>query len=534
MAVLTENKFGIISDLMGVGEDFPTVKIPQAFTPSASGVFLQYGLLRSMPGASPTFLDSDGDKVQTTDGNPIIHFWRHIADGTEYVFVYTKAHVYLWNDTTKAYTTMHTCASDCTMWDTVSMDGHVISTNNVDLILDWDESTPSTVFAALDTTSGLDLGDGTYVTAAKYLATCEGYLWVLGTNEGGSSYPCRGRWSTYGDITDYDTTGSGDTGSKDFLEGSDIIKGTGKYTYNGADVLVIFKDKSAYMAWLVESDSVWNTVPVDGNVGLLATHGVCNDKDGHLYYIASDYTIRKLHQGIISRRIDKTIKGLSVTYQDYIEATFIDQYNQIWWSIPSASGSTGNDKVVAYNLSDQIWHIYPFSIRAFGEWSQQSSYTIDGLDALSDTIDGLDAAFDQIDWVASLAGFPLELGSDNSGYAYNLHQSEQDMGSDVTRHFVLATHLTDGVSLPYFKRVNRIQTFVKSRSTDESLTLSVKEDNEATYTSLGDVDLQGTAEIISDELTPDLRAMHFLFKYSTTALFDFVGVWFDFSWDGTL
>jgi len=537
MAVMTERKFGIISDLMGVAEDFPTVKMPSVYSPSSSNTFLQYGMVRAMPGAAATFLDGDGDKVQTPDANPIIHFWRHVAaDGTEYVFVYTKAHVYVWNDTTKAYTTMHTCDSDCTMWDTVSINGHVISTNNVDKIQDWSEDTPATVFAPLDTASGLSLGDGTYVTAAKYLATCEGYLWVLGTTEGGSSYPRRGRWSTYNDYTDFDATGSGDTGAKDFLEGSDIIKGTGKYTYGGVDILVIFKgEKNIYMAWLVESDDVWNITRAEGNVGLLATHSVCNDKDGNLYYIASDYTVRKLHHGVISERIDKIIKNISVTYQDYIEATYIDQYNQIWWSIPSAAGSTGNDKVVAYNLNYRIWHPYSFSIRAFGEWSQQTSYTIDGLDAIGDTIDGLDAEISQIDWVSSLAGFPLELGSDYSGYAYNLHQSEQDMGNDITRDFVIATHLTDGISLPHFKRVNRIQSFFMSRAADESLALSVKEDNENEYTSLGNVSIQGTtAAIISDEMTPDLRAMHFLFKYSGTSLFDFIGVYFDFSFDGTL
>ncbi len=528
-------KFGIISDRLGLAEDFPTVKIPQAFSPDSSGVFLQHGLLRAMPGAAPTFLDSNGVKTQTPDGNIIIRHWRHIsAAGIEYVFVYTKAHVYLWDDTTKAYTLMHTTASDCTLWDTVSMSGRVVSTNNIDKVLVWLESTPATTFAPLGSASGLALGGGQFITKAKYLNTSENYLWLLATTEAGASFPRRARWSSYGELDDFDTTGSGDTNFRDYLEGSDILKGSAKYTVRGADILVIFKEKSCFLAWLVESDDVWNMTRAEGNVGLLATHSTINDKEGNVYYIGSDYTVRKLHYGKISQRIDKTIKGISVTHQDNIEATYIDQYNQIFWSIPGSADSTGNDKIVAYNLGYEIWHPYPFSIRAFGEWSQQENFTIDGLDSISSTINGLDAELDQIDSVQSLAGFPLELGSDYSGYVLNLHQSEQHNGSDVTRSFVIATHLTNGISLPHFKRVHRIQAYFVSRSTEQTVSLSVKEDNAASYTTLGTFSLQGSAAIISAELKPNLRAQHFLFKFESTALFDFVGVYFDFSFDGEL
>ena len=531
---IQEQKFGIISDLMGVSEDVPTIKMSSAFSPASSGTFLQYGMVRSMPGAAPTFLDDDGVKVQTPDTNPIIHFWRHIsAQGIEYVFAYTKLNVYRWNDTTKAYETKWE-GTECTLWDTVSINGHLISTNGVDKVLDWSEDSPGSDFAALGSDNGLTLGDGTFITTAKYLATCENYLWLFGTTEGGSSYPRRARWSTYADIDDFDETGTGDTGAKDFLEGSDIIKGSGKYTYGGGDILVVFKEKSTYPVWLVDGHEVWNITRSEGNVGLLATHSVCNDKDGNLYYVASDYTIRKFRSGIISQKIDKTIKGLCVTYQDYIEAAFIDKYNQIWWSIPSDAAATGNDKIVAYNLEYEIWHPYPFAYRAFGEWSQQTSYTIDGLDALSDTIDGLDARLAYIDFVEGMVGFPLELGSDYSGYSYNLHQSQTDMGNEVTRNFVLSTDLAEGQALPYFKRVSKVKCFVQSRSTEETLELFVKEDNEPSYNSIGEISLQGTASIIDVDLTPDLRAKHFLFKGETTTFFDFVAMFFDFSFDGEM
>ena len=93
---ITEQKFGILSDLLGDREDVPNIKMSNAFMPSSSGVFLQRGLLRSMPGANTgAFVDGSSVLVQTTDGNPIIRHWRHVsAAGIEYVFVFTKAHIY--------------------------------------------------------------------------------------------------------------------------------------------------------------------------------------------------------------------------------------------------------------------------------------------------------------------------------------------------------------------------------------------------------------------------------------------------------
>ena len=193
--------------------------------------------------------------------------------------------------------------------------------------------------------------------------------------------------------------------------------------------------------------------------------------------------------------------------------------------------------MIAYNLDyPGVWHEYPFAIRAFGHWSQQTSYTIDGLDAIADTIDGLDAAMSQIDWVSSLVGYPLELGSDYSGYAYNLHQSTQDMGSDLTRELVLSVQMTRGISLQQFKRCYRVDVWTESRATAQTISVHVKKDNEASWTSIGSIDIQGTATIVNNNVVPnpDMRARHFLFKFSSTALFDWIGALFDYSLDGFL
>ena len=50
MVQSTEQKFGIVSDFLGSRDDIPTLKMPSVFMPESSGVFLQYGLIRTMPG----------------------------------------------------------------------------------------------------------------------------------------------------------------------------------------------------------------------------------------------------------------------------------------------------------------------------------------------------------------------------------------------------------------------------------------------------------------------------------------------------
>jgi len=529
----TSQKFGIISDILGDREDVPTVKMSNVFMPESENVFLQYGMLRAMPGRADSFLDSNGDKTVTPDENTIIHYHRHVsAAGIEYVFAFTSDHVYRWDQTNKVYTTLFTCGSSCTLWCSGSIDQKVVITNGVDKVQYWDETTPGSSFAPLDSSSGLDLDGGTtYLTAAKYLIAHENYLFFGYTTEGGTSYPFRIRWCSLGDITDYDETGDGDTGAKDFKKGSDAIKGFGTYTYGGANILVAFKEESIYAVWLTEGPSVWNTSHAEGHIGLLATHSVVNDKDGHLYYIASDYTIRKFGVGIISQFKDPTIRGINSDYQDYIESAFIDTFNQIWWSIPSSAASTGNDKIVAYNLNYMIWHNYTFAICAFGKFSSQTSYTIDGLDDLASTIDGLDEALEYIDYVEAISGFPLDLGSDYSGYTYALHNSEDDMGSSLSRKGVLSTDLSDKRSLIDFKRISLIRVLLKGQQTENTVALSIKRDSEDNWQSLGTISLNSTSDIITEDLSADHRARHFLLKIEASNRFDFIGVFFDFEWD---
>lgn len=97
--MLDKQIFGIFSPTMGLKKDFPVVLIQNVFTPDNENVLLKDGKIIRRLMREKDLLDGSGDKVQTLDGNPIIHYHRIVkrATGIEYLLAFTKAHVYHWN-----------------------------------------------------------------------------------------------------------------------------------------------------------------------------------------------------------------------------------------------------------------------------------------------------------------------------------------------------------------------------------------------------------------------------------------------------
>ena len=538
MPVMTEQKFAVMDDIQGIREDIPKIKLNKAYSPESVNVMLRYGRAQRMQGRLRELLDASNDRVRVTDTYPIIRYHRHYSsDGTEYLFCATKAHIYLWSQSAGAFTSLFTCSGDCVLWDIVSFKGLVVATNWVDMIQAWDETTPGTAFAPLGSVSGLDTDGGTtYVTKAKYLTTFDNKLIIGFTQEGGTTYPRRVRACSLNDETDWLTTGgTGDAYIKDFSEGSGHIKGFGHYLPDDANLLVVFKDdirSSHYFMWTVEADAVFNTERISNTGGLLATHSVVNDVDGHLYYIGADYSVRKLRFGIISQAIDVSVRKINQTYQDYIDAAYLSEYNQLAWTIPGDPGSTGNDKVIRFNLDRGIWEIDNFTVCCWGNYTRQSSWTIDTIPY--STIDGIGWA--TIDSTEAISGFSLDLCSDYSGYTYDYHTAELDNQAAFTASLVLSTDLANKGALGEFKRCQEIRFFF-NRKPAGSAAIYFKEDEESSWESLGTVDMTDSANpgiVIVDMGGIDIRFRTGLMKIEAAVSFEFLGCIFTYEYDGWL
>lgn len=180
---MKKERFGIFSPVYGIKRNVPIIL---TLTPDNKNVLLKDGKILRRKMREPTLLDGEGVKVQTPDGNPIIHYHRFVkrSTGTEYLLAFTKAHIYHWNPETKALDLKFTCSVDCENWETVDYNDKVVATNNEDKVLVWDTTGN---FVPLDTENGIEYSRGYFnetnvdETSAKdqkvlAVASTSGYL----------------------------------------------------------------------------------------------------------------------------------------------------------------------------------------------------------------------------------------------------------------------------------------------------------------------------------------------------------------------
>jgi len=150
-------EFGIFSDIVAVRDKTPHIKLAQAYmTNDSQWCYYDMNGVQRMPGRSAEMAG-----VQATDGYPILRYHFHRAtSGSVYCFIFTKAHIYLWDSVNEEMDLMFTCASDCEYWSTASINGKVIATNFVDKVQVWSDATPGTAFTEFGSASGIDTGSG--------------------------------------------------------------------------------------------------------------------------------------------------------------------------------------------------------------------------------------------------------------------------------------------------------------------------------------------------------------------------------------
>jgi hypothetical protein len=487
-------------------------------------------------------IGTPGDKVRTPDENAIIHYHRLVITSSganvEYELVFTKAHVYLWSTAWSAFVLKFTCSSACVLWSTASMKNQVIATNNIDKVQAWG-STTADLFANLTgNANGILVATGVYLTKAKCLIIFENRVVLGDVTVGGTRYAERVDYSSLDDETDFNVDGTGDAGNLTIRHtvqgGEDSIVGFGRYR----DWLIIGKTNSMHYYWAVEDEDVFAGDVLLPSVGLLAMNTIVNDKEGRLYWLASDFTIREVTQGIISKFRDNTIKNINPLIAYLSKATFIESTGQLLFSIPYGNDSTANNKVLWYDIEYGRWGNLDIATPAFGAWTRQAAYTIDTIPF--DSIDEI--GWDTIDSVENVVGFVLDLCSDYSGYSYCLNSAETDAGAAYTGYFTISTDLLErvlskryGDTLRGYKRLEFIQLWLRAQP-QGTITVNIKPDNIAGFTEIAEVSLvKGGQEIFEYTVGMndcDVRGRIFELKISGVNRFSFLGVIFGFMPDG--
>lgn len=502
----------------------------------------------SLP-TTASIVTTDPITVQGASGNvfvgttPVIKYHRHVrkGTGTEHLLLATKYHILLWLQSDMSLTLKFTVGDEggspanVARWEIVDHLRDVYATNNSDRVIWWNvDDTPSGDFIVLDQADGIDYeGTAKRLTKCKHITSYEEFLILGYTTEGATVYPQRERWASHatgGAIIDFNENSAGDAGAKNFTTTPGTLMGFA--THNGD--LVIAKQDSMHRSWVVTSDEVFSWDEYDLQVGCLSADTLVNDKAGRLYWIASDLTIREIQTPEpISTNVDITIKNLNTSQSEFMQATYIDEYDSIWFAFPLGSSDT-NDTVVQFHSVSGRADIHKFPIRAFGDFTQQEAFTYDTLPY--ETYAEWGADWLVYDTSRNVVGFPLDLASDYGGDTFSLHRATNDDGQAFTGTLIFSTGMTGQTSLNMFKSVNNGVDAIFNRKTIGSADLSVKRDTEKSWQPLGTLSFVDAdeSETVSVHLPFDARAKNFQWRLQTSDDMEFIGLIFrEFELDGS-
>lgn len=456
-------------------------------------------------GGNTTITVNEDVTDATADGNifvgstPILcyHTYTKLSTQVDYLLLATAYHVWLWSDSTRILTVKFTSGTPASVTE-IYMTDHldcVYFTNNVDKIQWWNTASISNSFAVLGSASGIAIDDQAtvYITKAKYIGSYESYLFIgCPTYSSGSDFNNRACWGsrgTGGASIDFVFGGAGDCGYKDFNRDSSVLRG---FALKGND-LIVAKGERMVKGWLTTEDVVFQWEEEYLKVGCVSGKSLINDRAGRLYWFASDLSIREIDTpDPISVFVKKTMRDLNPSKLTFVQATYIDEYSELWFALPSQDSDT-NDIIFAYKVTTAKSAFFEFPVRAFGKYKRITTFSYDTLPY--SIYEEWGAAWLIYNTKVNTVGYKLDLVSDYEGSTFEAHAGIKDDGNDFTGNLVFSTTLTAQKSLHFFKRVNAGMDVVFNRKSEGSFSLKVKRDTEKNWQTLGSVNLEGQRKV---------------------------------------
>ena len=475
----------------------------------------------------------------TVDGNlfvdttPVLKFHKHSRDatGTDYLLLYTAYHILLWSYTGKTLTVKFTSATPASVlhWSTASLADKVYATNNVDKVQVYDIGTSlGNSFGDLENAAGLDVGGGNRLTKAKYLIAFEGYLFVGATTEAGTYYGRRVRFSDASDTEEWDATSGTDAGVRDMDQTAGLLTGFS----TAGTLLIIGKEDHIILGRLTNSDTVfdWDMNSIKRGV---VTEDSMIEVRGSLYFMAPDKLVYELSSpDPVMLQAEKTLRSISDDTISLAKGTYMSQYNQIWYAVATGT-NTANNAIISYDLDTGNLAIHDIPVVAFGQYTQQESYTYTTLPYDTFAEWGVAWLF-QYNSPLNAAGTALALASNTAGLTFELNRSNLDAGVAFESTLAIKTSLTQGMSLNEFKRCSdRIEVWVNAQGAGD-LTLSVLLDGGKTVYGLGTISVVASNKDYTTLYFPaDIRFKSAEFRITSTSMIEFIGMMFiNFEMDG--
>lgn len=476
--------------------------------------------------------EQDFLKVQTPDGFEVIRSVRFItSDESERLVAFTKQHIYFWDSTLTRWNLIYTSSAATTeYWDCDEYGDYLVATNNIDRPIQWDGNTANT-FETIDTQ--LSATTSNFISKAKFIRSYRNYIFLGNVTLSDST-----------ELQDYVYTSNIGEGVSSGGFRQDVSKDSGAYFVSGKGeisggfgewqgYLIIFKRFSTRKFWFIGGDIPFQQDTVIDDVGCSAPGSVINDSVGNLFFYSSVRSLYEISVGRIDKGLNVSTRNFNPNLNILIRATFIEEYNEIWWAVPIGSESTANDTIIVFKDPGK-WEIHDIPVVTFGQYTQQTGYTWLTLPFATWS----DWSWDSWTSVDSSAAFPIDLSFDSSGFCYQVHGDYLDDGDSYDSSFVVSTDLADKRALPVKTRISQLFVYVNNEGSG-TITIDTKRDTETTWQSEagqsgGTVNLFGvddsgkTDQTLRQRIPMDLEGFNYLIRATGTTKYSVVGYEIEF------
>ena len=500
-----------IPPLGGLKQDLPAQLLPRHFTPDASGVWPVDGRIRRIFGKQ---------KFSTTQlaGGAVMllqQFWKE--DSSNALVAVSQDKAYKYNSSTGAFDSIQD-GTDFTgsandhfsaeaFLDNAAAEILVI-TNYLDAMRKW-------------TASGAISALGGTPPKAKFLCRYANYLIAGFTNESGTAYPRRVRWSALGNGESWPSDNYGD-----FRRTSDWLVGLRTI----GPRLAVYKERSITLMDYVGGGLVFDAEEnfIDGigplNDACIVTR---SDKREEHIFIGGDlniYAFNGIDFEAISSNIDRIVKNLHPTYKTNACALALTEENKIVWAVPKGD-QDANKALIILDTKDRTFWVKddePVAISSFGGALLEANYTWDTLPY--DTWDEWD---DPEGWNSRelLENAPIPLVGCADGYVRKFVAGVNDDGSDLPSHYVYPWDNLDGED-ETIKEVHKIIIEVANEGSgtitlqayvdqDDSVPAALDEDGNTakTINLFGD---NANADYVYHEVDIAVQGYSFMWRLSST------------------